>query len=90
MSPNSPWPYSAGRLLPAPAVSALCGMGYISNTARDKSNAIGYFEQALSVDGKCAFAADALKVGTTRSVPPDHHCCEVVPTNSMTPLPATA
>jgi tetratricopeptide (TPR) repeat protein len=42
-------------------VSALCGLGYISNAAREKSNAIGYLEQALSVDGRCAYAAEALR-----------------------------
>ena len=47
--------------LDAKNVSALCGLGYISNLAREKSSAVGFFEQALSIDGKCAYAADALK-----------------------------
>jgi tetratricopeptide (TPR) repeat protein len=47
--------------LDARNVSALCGLGYISNLAREKSSAVGFFEQALSIDGKCAYAADALK-----------------------------
>ncbi len=42
-------------------VSALSGLGYISNNARDKDSAVAFFEQALAVDGRCSYAADALK-----------------------------
>ena len=34
--------------------------------------------------------SEGAKVGTTRRVPPDHHCWVVVPTKRMTPSPASA
>ena len=42
-------------------VTALSGMGYISNNAREKPSAVAFFEQALAADGRCGYAADALK-----------------------------
>jgi hypothetical protein len=43
-------------------VAALCGLGYIYNFEKNESAAKGFFEQALAADGRCAFAAAALKM----------------------------
>src|SRR5439155_24743686 len=43
-----------------------------------------------SIDTANLMASEAAKVGATRSVPPDHHCWEVVPTTSITPSWAVA
>src|SRR4029078_3397349 len=42
-------------------VSAMAGLGYFHNSTREKALAVGYFQNALGVDGRCAYAADALK-----------------------------
>jgi tetratricopeptide (TPR) repeat protein len=42
-------------------ITTLCGLGYIKNAEKDKAKTFEYFQQALAVDGSCAYAADALK-----------------------------
>jgi len=42
-------------------VAALCGLGYIMNYNKNEEQARTLFLRALSADGNCAYAADALK-----------------------------
>ena len=42
-------------------VAALCGLGYVANYEKDEARARKHFQQALAMDGGCAYAANALK-----------------------------
>ena len=47
--------------LEAQNVAALCGLGYVANYEKDEARARKHFQQALAMDGSCAYAATALK-----------------------------
>ena len=42
-------------------VTALCGLGWIANKHKNKTSTVEFFQQALTADGSCAYAADGLK-----------------------------
>jgi tetratricopeptide (TPR) repeat protein len=51
----------ARQRAPRNVAAALCGLGYIENSASNKDGAIEFFQQALAADGGCVYAVNALQ-----------------------------